>query len=345
VADAVTDMRIIDDIKLDFDDVLMSPKQSFLESRAEVELERTFSTLHSKREITCVPIVAANMASVSGYTLVDSLADNRMFTALPKDVDYWDDRNDREWSFMTIGADIDDLIFAQDEKPDKLCIDIANGYMNRFVSVVKEARDILPEAIIVAGNVCTPEATERLIFAGADIVKVGIGGGSGCTTRLKTGVGYPQLSAVIECADSAHGLGAMVMSDGGCRTPADVCKAFGAGADFVMLGGMLSGHDENPGEIICVDDCYYKEFYGMSSHLAQDRHNGGIRHYRSSEGREVLVPYKGKVQDTINDILGGLRSCCAYCGASKLKELSKRTTFVRVSRQLNTVFAGSPQIN
>jgi GMP reductase len=337
-------MRITDDIKLDFDDVLMTPKQSFLESRAEVDLERSFTCLHAKREVCCVPIIAANMAAVSGYRMVEALADNRMFTALPKDTDYWHDDNDRDWSFMTIGSDLE-LIRDQNQKPDKLCIDIANGYMNKFVSVVKEAREMLPEAIIIAGNVCTPEATERLIFAGADIVKIGIGGGSGCTTRIKTGVGYPQLSAVIECADSAHGLGGMVMSDGGCRTPADVCKAFGAGADFVMLGGMLSGHKESPGEIIDTPNGFYKEFYGMSSHLAQDRHSGGIRDYRSSEGREVLVPYRGTVQDTINDILGGLRSCCAYCGASRLKELSKRTTFVRVSRQLNTVFAGNPDIN
>ena len=338
-------MRIIDDIKLDFDDVLMSPKQSLLESRSEVELERTFVCLHSKRELTCVPIVAANMAAVAGFNMVDALADNKMLTALPKDIDYWHDSNDRDWSFMTIGSDLEPLL-DQDQKPDKLCIDIANGYMNKFVGIVEEARKILPDAIIVAGNVCTPEATERLVIAGADIIKVGIGGGSGCTTRLKTGVGYPQLSAVIECADAAHGLGGMVMSDGGCRTPADVCKAFGAGADFVMLGGMLSGHDESPGTIVeGKKGRRYKEFYGMSSHLAQDRHSGGIRDYRSSEGREVLVPYRGPVQNTINDILGGLRSCCAYCGASKLKELSKRTTFVRVSRQLNTVFDRNPEIN
>lgn len=337
-------MRIIDDVKLDFDDVLMSPKQSTIESRADVDLERTFICHHANREITCVPIVAANMSSVSNIEVANVLASNKMLTALPKDENYWDESCPKSHSFMTIGSSLDPLINT-DRKPEMLCIDVANGYMNRFVELIERSREILPDAIIVAGNVCTPEATERLIFAGADIIKVGIGGGSGCTTRLKTGVGYPQLSAVIECSDAAHGLKGLVMSDGGCRTPADICKAFGAGADFVMLGGMLAGHDQSPGEIVQgKNGNYYKEFYGMSSHLAQKRHNGGVRDYRSSEGREVLVPYRGSLQDTVNDILGGLRSCCAYCGAEKLKELSKRATFVRVSRQLNTVYDRSEKI-
>lgn len=336
-------MRIQDDIKLDFDDVLMCPKQSLLESRSEVGLKREFSFLYSSKKLNCIPIVAANMASVSSIDISKIMGSSSMMTALPKDADYWQDIEVHSHSFMTVGYK--DFPKDTTKHPDMLCLDVANGYMDKFFKLVKRARKAFPDTIIVAGNVCTPEATERLIFEGADIVKVGIGGGSGCTTRMKAGVGYPQLSAIIECADAAHGLKGFVMADGGCRSPADICKAFGAGADFVMLGGMLAGHDENPGEVVIKDNQKFKEFYGMSSHLAQERHNGGIKDYRSSEGREILIPYRGSIKNTINDILGGLRSCCAYCGAEKLKELPKRTTFVRVNRQLNGIFERNSGIN
>ena len=175
-------------------------------------------------------------------------------------------------------------------------------------------------------------------FAGADVVKVGIGPGSVCTTRLQTGVGYPQLSAVIECADAAHGLGGLIMADGGCTSPGDVAKAFGAGADFVMLGGMFAGHEESGGETKVIDGKVFKAFYGMSSKKANDEYAGGLADYKSSEGREVLIPFKGKISDTVNDILGGLRSACTYVGASTLKKLSKCTTFIRVNNTHNTIF-------
>ena len=184
-------------------------------------------------------------------------------------------------------------------------------------------------------SVITMLALDR---AGADIVKVGIGPGSVCTTRVKTGVGYPQLSAIIECADAAHGLGGQIISDGGCVTPGDVAKAFGAGADFVMLGGMLSGHTESGGELIEKNGEKYKEFYGMSSSSAMKKHKGGVAEYRASEGKSVKVPFKGDVEGTVQDILGGLRSTCTYVGASRLKELTKRTTFIRVEEQENRVY-------
>ena len=185
----------------------------------------------------------------------------------------------------------------------------------------------------MAGNVVTGEMTEQLILSGADIVKVGIGPGSVCTTRKKTGVGYPQLSAVMECADAAHGLSGHIISDGGCTMPGDFSKAFGAGADFVMAGGMFSGHDESGGETVTDSDTgrKYKEFYGMSSAHAMTKHSGGVADYRASEGKYVLVPYRGPVSGTVRTILGGVRSSCTYVGARKLKELSKRTTFIRIS--------------
>jgi GMP reductase len=198
--------------------------------------------------------------------------------------------------------------------------------------------------------------TQQLILSGADIVKVGIGPGSVCTTRIKTGVGYPQLSAVMECADAAHGLGGLVMADGGCTCPGDVAKAFAAGADFVMLGGMLAGHDQGGGQVITkvfqtnelevtMDGEQFKrefkqfvQFYGMSSKAANEKHFGGLKDYRAAEGKEVLITYKGNVSGTVQDILGGLRSACTYVGASQLKHLSKCATFVRVNRQVNNIF-------
>ena len=215
-----------------------------------------------------------------------------------------------------------------------ICIDVANDYSEMFGDYVADVRDAWPDKTIIAGNVVTADMTQELILRGADIVKVGIGPGSVCTTRIQTGVGYPQLSAIIECADAAHGLGGHIVADGGCTCPGDVAKAFGAGADFVMLGGMLAGHDEGGGQ---VKDGMVT-FYGMSSDTAMNKHHGGVAEYRSSEGRTVNIKYKGPVRDTVLDILGGLRSSCTYVGAPTLKQLSKCTTFIRVSRQINDVF-------
>merc|ERR1719488_72194 len=226
-----------------------------------------------------------------------------------------------------------------------ICIDVANGYAEAFVKCIRDVRTRYPEKTIIAGNVVTKEMTEQLIFSGADIIKVGIGPGSVCTTRKQTGVGYPQLSAVLECADAAHGLGGRVISDGGCTCPGDVAKAFGAGSDFVMLGGMLAGHEECAGETIEANGEYFKVFYGMSSDTAMKKHAGGVAEYRSSEGKTVKVPYRGPVDETIRDILGGVRSACTYTGAAELRELPKRTTFIRVTQQLNTVFTDSAKAN
>jgi len=219
-----------------------------------------------------------------------------------------------------------------------ICIDVANGYSEHFVAFVKQVRKRFSDKVIIAGNVVTGVMVEELLLSGADIIKVGIGPGSVCTTRVKTGVGYPQLSAIIECADAAHGLGGQIISDGGCSTPGDVAKAFGAGADFVMLGGMLAGHDESGGELIEKSGQKMKLFYGMSSATAMKKHSGGVAEYRASEGKTVQVPYRGAVEETVLDILGGVRSTCTYVGASQLKELSKRTTFIRVAEQENQVY-------
>ncbi len=344
-------MRIEYDIKLGFKDVMFRPKRSTLKSRSQVNLERTFKMMHSNTDWTGIPIMAANMDTVGTFEMALSLAGKKLFTAIHKhySIDQWNEflssapdgiENHIALSTGTGSQDFEKIaqLVTANPRLKYICIDVANGYSEHFVAFVKQTRKKYPDKIIIAGNVVTGEMVEELLLAGADIIKVGIGPGSVCTTRIKTGVGYPQLSAIIECADAAHGLGGQIISDGGCSTPGDVAKAFGAGADFVMLGGMLAGHDESGGENIEHDGKTYKQFYGMSSATAMDKHAGGVAEYRASEGKTVEVPYRGKVENTVQDILGGIRSTCTYVGASHLKELSKRTTFIRVAEQENRIY-------
>jgi len=344
-------MRIEYDIKLGFKDVMIRPKRSTLKSRSQVNLQREFTFKHSKTNWKGVPIMAANMDTVGTFEMAKVLSSKQLFTAIHKHYSITD------WNVFSSNApegienyiaistgtgpqDSEKLesIFKFNPHFKFICIDVANGYSEHFVNFVQRTRETYPNKVIIAGNVVTGEMVEELILSGADIVKVGIGPGSVCTTRVKTGVGYPQLSAIIECADAAHGLGGHIISDGGCAIPGDVAKAFGAGADFTMLGGMLAGHDESGGELIERNGKPYKTFYGMSSETAMEKHVGGVAEYRASEGKVVEVPYKGNVESTLQDILGGLRSACTYVGASRLKELTKRTTFIRVAEQENTIY-------
>lgn len=347
-------MRIEYEIKLGFRDVMFRPKRSTLKSRAQVKLDRTFRMMHNKSEWTGIPVMAANMDTVGTFEMAIALHRLRLFTALHKHytVDEWllfmksAPSGLEDYIAVSTGTgtgDFDKLEAIVQAVPRLrfICVDVANGYSEHFVAFVKQTRKKFPDKVIIAGNVVTGEMVEELLLAGADIIKVGIGPGSVCTTRVKTGVGYPQLSAIIECADAAHGLGGLIISDGGCTTPGDVAKAFGAGADFVMLGGMLAGHDESGGEKIERNGQQFRQFYGMSSATAMEKHVGGVADYRASEGKAVEVPYRGPVENTVLDILGGIRSTCTYVGASQLKELSKRTTFIRVSEQENTVFNGN----
>ncbi|XP_071958969.1 GMP reductase 1-like isoform X2 [Antedon mediterranea] len=345
--------RIDNDIKLDFKDVLLRPKRSTLKSRSEVDLLRSYVFRNSKQSYNGIPVIAANMDTVGTFTIAKELAANGLFTTIHKhySLDAWKEfaeQNPKILENIAVSAgtgqgDFDKLKNILEAIPaiKFICLDVANGYSEMFVQHVKGVRDHFPNHTIMAGNVVTGEMVEELILAGADIIKVGIGPGSVCTTRKKTGVGYPQLSAVIECADAAHGLGGHIISDGGCTCPGDIVKAFGAGADFVMLGGMLAGHDQCPGDVIEKAGKKMKLFYGMSSATAMNKHSGGVAEYRASEGKTVEVPYRGDINSTVLDILGGLRSACTYVGAGKLKELSKRTTFIRVTQQLNNVYGNS----
>lgn len=370
-------MRIENEMKLDYDSVLIRPKRSTLQSRSEVTLLRSYKLKYGN-DYHGIPIMSANMDGVGTFEMAETLSPMQLFTCLSKGLlkvhlrNWIDERGKykKHHFAVSIGSSSDDYerfdaIYSGLEYKGNLkfvCIDVANGYTQSFVDFVKMFRDKHPELALIAGNVVTGEMTEELLLAGADIVKCGIGPGSVCSTRVQTGVGYPQLSAVIECADAAHGLSGHIIADGGCTTPGDVAKAFAGGADFVMLGGMLAGHKEGGGEIVQkhfrtnevtvyedpilrkkeAHDIYktkqFVKFYGMSSKAANNKHFGGLKDYRASEGREVLIPYKGDVSTTVQEILGGLRSTCTYVGAKSLKELSKRATFVRCINTHNRIF-------
>lgn len=344
-------MQIENDIKLDFNDVLIKPKRSMAVSRADVDLHRQFKLLNCElyKETPWeagIPIIAANMDTVASIKVAETLARHNCWTALHKfyglDVleRFFKDHEANKRTFYTLGTSDDDykklrMLYKLAVPIPNILIDIANGYRQSFVKFVREIRDWFPQSVIMAGNVCTPEMVIELLIEGrADIIKCGIGGGSGCLTRHQTHVGFPQLSCIIDCADAAHGVGGLICSDGGIRQPGHVSAAFGGGADFVMIGGYFSGHDENEGEFTCDENGNKKtmKFYGMSSDTAMKKHYGGKSSYRASEGRTMEVKYKGSINDTVEEILGGLRSTCTYVGTTKLKDLSKCTTFIRVNR-------------
>jgi GMP reductase len=371
--------KIINETKLDFDDVLIRPKRSTLNSRSEVSLSRNFYFKYSPRELLCTPIMVANMDTVGTFSMARSLGIQGAITCLHKHykvhdyVSFYTDPSviNKDLTFYSVGTghkDIEKLneVFSQIKKFNfplpNICVDVANGYSEKFVKTVSNIRKLYEEVIIMAGNVVTPEMTEELLIHGKiDIVKVGIGSGSVCTTRLKTGVGYPQLSAVMECTDAAHGLGGHICSDGGCKVVGDICKAFGANSDFVMLGSMFAGCDECEGE---WKYDYYVEagssapgfwqsldpgsnsakrkislkYYGMSSKDAMDKHHNGVAKYRTAEGKCVTVLYKGTAEEIISDIYGGIRSACTYIGANKIKDFGKKTTFIQVNNTHNKVY-------
>ena len=343
-------MIIEDDIKLDYSDVLIRPKRSTLTSRFDVELERTYTFYHSGMEWTGVPIMASNMDTTGTFEMHKVLSRSGMVTCIARhyntDGKLWNESDNRNKLCVMSGIskpEISEIVGILTTFPDVAFVglDVANGYTINFVEAIKRLREQLHDVTIIAGNVVTGDMTAELLLAGADIVKVGIGGGSVCTTRIKTGVGYPQLSAVIECADAAHGIGGHIIADGGCNSSGDMVKAFAAGADFVMAGGMLAGHEECDGILVFEDDIETPvgmEFYGMASQTAMDRHGHPNREYRGEEGKTVVVPYRGPVEYTAKDILGGIRSACTYVGAKRLKDLTKCTTFVRVNNTHNRIF-------
>ena len=342
-------MRIEEEIKLDYSDVLFRPKRSTLKSRKEVDLKRKYQFKYSKKVWEGIPIIASNMDGVGEIAVAKKLSSHKLLTALTKQHESKDikniETNKSIYNYISLSCGTSSESYKRLNKIIEkypnfqfICIDVANGYYENFSHFVSEVRKKHLKKTIIAGNVVTADMTQELILSGADIVKVGIGPGSVCTTRIQTGVGYPQLSAVIECADAAHGLGAHIIADGGCTCPGDVAKAFGGGADFVMLGGMFAGHKEGGGIIIKENGEEFIEFYGSSSEEANEKHYGGLANYRSSEGKKVKIAFRENIDSTIRDILGGIRSSCTYVGAPTLKQLSKCTTFIRVNNQYNDTF-------
>jgi len=359
-------MKINTDLKLDFDDALLVPHRTKTASRQNIKLQRGFQFYHSTRPWRGTPIIAANMDSTGTLDMSHALSKHQMITCLHKHHDHKKLLQLEHCPFSTYtwyslgiqDIEFDNLCDIADKTHiiPNLCIDVANGYTEDFVNFCAKVRkQFADKTIIMAGNVCTPEMVQELILhGGVDIVKVGIGPGSACTTRLKTGIGYPQLSAIIECSHAAHGLKSqekrmgLVCADGGCRNAGDVCKAFAANADFVMIGGMLAGteecegewkeetlvkwHDNQPPEVTNKTVKKTLQFYGMSSKIAQEKHGQGLKDYRSSEGRMIQVPYKGPVKAVVKDMLGGIRSCCAYIGATSIKDMAKCAEFIRVNR-------------
>lgn len=359
-------MRIIDEVQLDFNDVLIQPKRSTLNSRSEVEIEREFSWVDgngTKRSFECIPITAANMGTVGTIRCAEELVKHGYLSCLEKHIPADDIiaffekltrqailelKHDHEFYtshiFLSVGAteSLDTIQKVYDKFPYsdfKINIDVPNGYTPHFMERVRECRAKFPGTFIVAGTVVTGDAVQDLLMAGANCVRVGIGAGSVCITRLKTGVGRPQLSTIIDCADAAHQNNGFIMCDGGCNTAGDVCKALCAGADFIMTGSLFAGTDEADGEIVEQNGKKYKQYYGMSSNYAQDHLFGGVKKYRTSEGRQVMVPYVGSIDDVVTDINGGIRSCCTYIGSRKIKHMSRQATFYKVNNQLNTKFA------
>ena len=342
-------MRIEQDIKLDYKDVLFKPKRSKLESRRDVDLARTFK-FHYGNEWTGVPVMASNMDGVGTFAMAKVLQEHKMITVMRKHytVDDWT-KNAKGVKMKYLSVCTGTGVIWDPDAPDYatmkavlamypdikfITVDVANAYHENYADFISRLRDAYPDKTLIAGNVISAEMTEELIIKGADIVKCGIGPGSVCTTRLMTGVGVPQLSGIIECADAANGIGGHIIADGGCVYPGDVSKAFGAGAHFVMLGGMLAGHDESEGEV--VDGKV--QFYGMSSNAAMAVHGTRKDGYRGAEGKVVSLPHRGPVDPTVIEILGGLRSTCTYIGAKRIKDMPKCTTFVRCTQQVNQVF-------
>jgi GMP reductase len=344
-------MRINNEPKLNFEDVLLQPKRSTLSSRKDVDMTRKFTFRNSSKVMNFTPIFASNMDGVGTFSMAKVLQEYKMMTVITKTTtpEQWKAAVGNGVRLQSVSVctgtnkmfddDAEDYRNMQEILkmfPDikMITVDVANAYHQNMVGFINKIREEYPDKVIVAGNVVTPEMTEELIINGADVVKIGIGPGSVCTTRTMTGVGVPQFSAIVECADAANGVDGHIMADGGCTQPGDIAKALGGGAHMVMIGGMLAGHDESEQEVKNGK----VEFYGMSSDRAREVHGKRKDGYRGNEGRLISLPYRGPVSNTVEDILGGVRSACTYIGARRLKDMPKCATFVTTQNVINRVY-------
>lgn len=369
-------MQIIDSVQLDFSDVLIRPRRSTLASRKDVDITREYKFKWCPKVIKGTGIMQANMGTIGNFAVSERMLENGLFACLHKHhsveslisfykklLTYDDDR----WMRCLLSIGLKDngvekleRIYNELGIQVGIKLDVPNGYIPQVKEMVIKLRNEFPEMFIGVGNIATGDITEDLILSGADCCFGSIGGGSNCLTRKQTGVGRPQFSTIVECAEAAHQVGGMFCSDGGITCPGDIGKAFGAGADFIMIGGLFAGTDEADGEIIekyynigelnrtdngdsytyspVIETKKYKLFYGMSSTLAQEKFGNGKPKYRASEGRITQVPYVGSMDDVIEELLGGLRSLMTYIGARRLKDIPKQCIFYRVNNQLNRIF-------
>ncbi len=344
-------MRINFEKKLNFEDVLLEPKRSTLSSRRDVDMTRKFTFRNSGKVVQCLPIFASNMDGVGTFSMAREMQKHKMMTVITKSttLEQWRAAAGSGVRMQSVSVCTGTNVMWDPDAPDyknmqevlkmfpdvkMITIDVANAYHQNFVNFIAKVRDEYPDKIIIAGNVVTPEMVEELIINGADVVKIGIGPGSVCTTRTMTGVGVPQFSAIMECSDAANGVDGHIMADGGCVHPGDIAKAFGGGAHMVMIGGMLAGHDESEQKI----ENGMVEFYGMSSDRAREIHGKRKDGYRGNEGRLISLPHRGPVAPTLEDILGGVRSACTYIGARRLKDMPKCASFVTTNNVINRVY-------
>ena len=344
-------MRINTDPKLNFEDVLLQPKRSTLSSRKDVDMTRNFTFRNSGKQMNFLPIFASNMDGVGTFSMAKALQDHKMMTVITKTttIDQWRTAVGNGVRLQSVSVctgtnvmwdkDATDWKTMQEvlkSFPDikMITVDVANAYHQNMVDFIKKIRNEYPEKIIIAGNVVTPEMTEELIINGADVVKIGIGPGSVCTTRTMTGVGVPLFSGIVDCSDAANGVGGHIMADGGCVHPGDIAKAFGGGAHMVMIGGMLAGHDESETQVVDGK----REFYGMSSDRAREVHGQRKDGYKGNEGRLISLPDRGPVAKTLEDIIGGVRSACTYIGARRIKDMAKCASFVTTHNVINRVY-------
>ena len=328
--------------KLNFKDVLIVPKSSKINSRKDVILDTKILFPASGINWTGVPIMASNMDNVGTFEMGFALQNFHMTNAVSKfyNKDAWvksiSNGLDLEFNFITFGlqeiSEIDEIISYILQKTNKniktIVFDIPNGYIEKFSKIISEARKEFPKLGIIAGNVVTAEGVRLLMDSGADGVKVGIGSGGVCDTTETTGIGYPQLSAAIDCSLEVKKYNGFIVSDGGVKITGDISKAFAAGSGFVMLGSLLAAHKESMAPIIRKDNKNFRELYGMSSTQAMTKHYGGVADYRTSEGKSILVEDRGPVKNTLNKILGAMRSTCTYINAKNIGEIHENSSFI-----------------
>ena len=362
--------QILSEVYLDYSDILIRPKMGInLNSRKDVNLQRLFKFKHGQTR-TGLGVFNANMATVGNFVIAKKLLLKGMFATIHKH--YTMDEiggfitSARQENipldnlFITIGLkNIDDEIQKLKDleskydwkSPRNICIDAPNFYIQKALDVLSRVRADFPDAVIMAGNIASGDICLKLLDY-ADIIKCGIGSGSACLTRKQTGCGTPMVSLILECADIAHSVGGHICADGGIVDVGDICKALCLNADFVMAGGMFAGTDEAEGDVIekhyetseiidgkpVIQTKYFKQYYGMSSEYANNKFAGGMGNYKTSEGRELLIPYTGALDKILQDITGGIASCCTYIGATSVKHLSKCATIIQVHNQLNKVF-------